>query len=342
MPTTNQGQLMAKQVARAHGTGGKSAHQLIDNVFVPALGNPLLSPHDAAELRWNVEHMVVTNDSAVIEPIIFPGGDIGKLAITGGINDLLTRGAEAKFASIGFILNEGLSFSDLKKVLRSMGEELRAHDIAFVCADTKVVPPSGTPGLMINTTLIGERINPSFWLPGISTGDALVVTGSLGTHGLALLQARQGLPFKTVFHSDCASLVPLLRNAFKESAPMHYLRDVTRGGLAGVLHELARQFSVSFMLNETSLPVEPAVQAGLSMLGIDALEVANEGVMLVVIAQEYAGNFVHQLRQHPLGKDAALIGYATERSQSAVNMTTAIGGRRVVPWPEALNLPRIC
>jgi hydrogenase expression/formation protein HypE len=205
-----------------------------------------------------------------------------------------------------------------------------------------VVASNDESGLFINTTLLGTPVNPDFHLPGIQQGDALIVTGNLGTHGLALLQARQNLPFKTIFESDCASLLPLLEPEIQAGTPISYMRDVTRGGLAGILHELAGQFDVGFRLDETRLPVQAAVRSGLALLGIDPLEVANEGVMLIAIPGAHAAALIERLQHHPLGVVATQVGWVVAPSRTPLVMSTAIGGERIVPWPEALGLPRIC
>jgi hydrogenase expression/formation protein HypE len=333
---------MMQRITRAHGTGGRSTHELIRKLFLPFMHSELLSPNDAAEVPWQSGTVVVTTDTTVVDPLIFPGGNAGKLSITGGINDLLTRGARARFASMGFVLSEDLGFDVIAQVLKSIKEELASHDIKVICADTKVIASSEKSGLFINTTLLGAPINPGFQLPGIKPGDALIVTGNLGTHGLALLQARQNLPFKTVFESDCASLLPLLEPEVQAGTPISYMRDVTRGGLAGILHELAQQFAVGFRLEESRLPVQAAVRSGLALLGIDPLEVANEGVMLIAIPGVHADALIQRLQQHPLGVFATQVGRVVATSRTPLVMTTAIGGERSVPWPEALGLPRIC
>lgn len=333
---------MNQSVSRAHGTGGKSTHELINKIFLPFLKNDQLSPHDAAEIEWDAASLVVTTDSTVVDPLIFPGGNAGQLSITGGINDLLTRGAGPKYASMGFVLSEALSFEVLTEILKSISQELTNHKIKVLCADTKVISSGEKSSLIINTTLFGTPINPNFRLGKICPGDALVVTGSLGTHGLAILQARQSLPFKTVFQSDCASLFSLLEPEIQAGTPISYMRDVTRGGLAGVLHELAGQFKVGFRLQESSLPIQSAVRSGLSLLGIDPLEVANEGVMLIVLPENQVDQLITNLHRHRLGKFAARVGCSVEASRTPLVMTTTIGGERIIPWPEALNLPRIC
>ncbi|PWU20303.1 MAG: hydrogenase expression/formation protein HypE [Bdellovibrio sp.] len=365
------GQDMKEVVTSAHGTGGKSSFDLVQKIFKRHLAGPLLSPDDAAsfptplsvggEAATGVESLLVTTDTHVVDPIIFPGGDIGKLAITGVVNDLLTRGGRPQFLSLGFVLEEGLPLSSLSQIVASLAKEMNRHEIQLLCADTKVVTArEGKAGLMIASTLFGEPINPNnpnsqvggcstsaVAMSGPQVGDHLILTGPLGSHGLAVLQARETLPFQSTISSDCASLFPLLAPLLYENAKINYMRDPTRGGLAGILHELALQFKISFELDESSLPAQPAVRAGLELLGLDLLEVANEGVMLLFVPEAESAAVVERLRMHPLGQAAVVVGKVRpSRPASAVQaplvMVTALGGRRVVPWPEALNLPRIC
>ncbi len=329
-------------IGRAHGTGGRSSHLLIEEVFRPLIGGPLLSPDDAATIALRSGAMVVTTDVHVVEPIQFPGGDIGKLAITGVVNDLLTRGAQPRFLTLGFILEEGLLIATLREIVASIGAEMSAHGIALLCADTKVIPARGQPGMMIASTLFGTPLHEEIPLPGPKVGDALLLSGPLGSHGLALLVARESLPFRTTILSDCTSLYAMIAPLFSDREPLHYLRDVTRGGLAGILHELSKQFSVGFELDERAIPVLPTVRAGLTFLGIDPLEVANEGVMLLVVPADQAERLRDRLKAHPQGERAAIVGTVVERGLAPLVVRTEVGGRRAPPWPEALALPRIC
>jgi hydrogenase expression/formation protein HypE len=333
---------MSTLIGRAHGTGGRSTHKLIDEIFHPLLQNDLLSPNDAAIVPWNSPNLIVTTDAHVVEPIIFPGGDIGKLAVTGVINDLLTQGGRPLYISLTFILDEGLALSKLKQVVQSIAVVLHENSIRLLCADTKVVPPRGQPGMMISSTLFGEPFCPSQMFHGPKAGDKLIVTASLGSHGLALLSAREKLPFKTSIISDCQSLMPLLAPLLLENRLLHCLRDVTRGGLAGVLHEWSRQHQVGFEIDETQLPVRAEVKAGLDLLGIDLLEVANEGVMLIALAEDSVTEVLAHLRASPMGRESAVIGETKNASKTPLVLRTKLGGRRLVAWPEALNLPRIC
>ncbi|MBN8540274.1 MAG: hydrogenase expression/formation protein HypE [Deltaproteobacteria bacterium] len=338
---------MNGSITTAHGTGGPTSHQLIDELFKKHLAGKNLSPHDAAAFSAKGGNVIVTTDTHVVDPIIFPGGDIGRLSITGVVNDLLTRAGQAKYISLGFILEEGLELRTLEFVLTSMGKTMRECGIELLCADTKVIGGRGkTPGMMISSTLFGEPLASGISMTGPQPMDQVIVTGPVGSHGLAILQAREGLPFSTTIHSDCAPLVDLIAPILLESNSIHYMRDPTRGGVTGVLHELARQFSLSFELfesgNDGVAPTIPHVRAGLEILGLDPLEVANEGVMLIFASQDDAGQLVSRLQQHPLGRQARIIGSVKPKGEFPLTLKTALGGHRLAPWPEGLNLPRIC
>jgi hydrogenase expression/formation protein HypE len=338
-----------KRITTSHGTGGPSSFDLIENIFKKCFreaGIRQVPSHDAAEFKTQTGELIITTDSHVIEPIIFPGGDIGKLAVSGVVNDLITRGGKPKYLSLGFILEEGLAFSTLQTILRSMASVMKECEIELLCADTKVVPVRNeNPGMMISSTLLGEPIRAGIRLPGPKIEDQIIVTGPIGTHGLAILQAREKLPFRTTIHSDCAPLLSLLTPLFLNFDSIHYMRDPTRGGLSGVLHELSIQFGISFELTESPTgigPTLPAVRAGLEILGLDPIDVANEGVMVIFAESSDTDSILQQLRLHPLGRHALSIGRVIEKQSHAVTLKTQIGGRRGVAWNEGLSLPRIC
>lgn len=338
-----------KVITTAHGTGGPSSYDLIEKVFKTCFsefGITSVSENDAAEIQSESKNLIVTTDCHVVDPIIFPGGDIGKLAISGVVNDLLTRGGRPKYLSLGFILEEGLSISTLQIVVRSLASAMRECGIELLCADTKVVPArNGNPGMMISSTLLGHPLRSSLKFSGPQVGDQILVTGPLGSHGLAILQARERLPFRTTIESDCAPLLSLLAPIVMESDAIHYMRDPTRGGVNGVLHELAIQFGVSFELIERENgvgPSIPSVRAGLEILGLDPLEVANEGVMMMFVEPSNAADILARLNHHPLGQSATSIGQVIEKQAHAVTIKTQIGGRRSAAWSEGLSLPRIC
>jgi hydrogenase expression/formation protein HypE len=334
---------MIKKIEPVHGTGGRSTHELIKKVFLSKLGSAQYSPHDAASFELSSPGALITTDSHVVDPIIFPGGDIGKLAVCGVINDLLTQGGRPRFLSLGFVLEEGLRIEELNHCLESMSEEILRHEIKMLCADTKVIPAKGPrSGMIIHSTLIGEKMPMKSTLQGPQVGDEIVLTGPLAAHGLAVLQAREGLSFKNIFKSDCRSLYTLLRPALSTNEHIHYMRDPTRGGVASVLHELSDLYKVSFELDESALPVSFDVRAGLDLLGLCPLEVANEGVMVVIVGAQGRSELIKSLREHPDGISACVVGRVVESGPWALTMNTAVGGRRPVSWPEAMSLPRIC
>lgn len=321
-------------ITSLHGNGARSTHELIQNVFLPELNNDLLSPHDAAELTWNKNDLIITTDAHVIDPLFFPGGDIGKLAVCGVINDLLTRGGKPLYLSANFIIEEGLAIEDLKKIIKSMAKELNDNQIKLVCADTKVIPARGKPGLFINSTLIGEKINSQFTFQAPQKGDRIYLNKSIAEHGLALLVEREHLPFQGVLKSDCQALYHQFKSLFENGVRVSYLRDCTRGGVATVAHELAQQFSLSIELFESKIPVKKEVKVALQFMGLDPLEVANESVMLIIAPKES-----NLLNQFP---ELIEIGVLKEKSSFPVILTTVIGGQRIMAYPDHNQLPRIC
>lgn len=335
---------MTDIISRIHGTGGRSTQELIAKIFHPYLKNPKLSPHDAAICRMGSEEFLVTTDCHVVEPLFFPGGDIGKLAITGVINDLLTQGGRPQFMSLGFILEEGLAFETLRRVLESMKAVLASHEIQLLCADTKVVPARNqNPGLMIASTLWGSRLHPDRKFPGPQIGDAILSTSFIGAHGIAVLQAREQLAFRGQIESDCASLFPLLAPILADNnLSIHFMRDPTRGGVAGISHEICKEFEIGIEFWEEALPLRPPVRAAMELLGLDVLEVPNEGVMILFVPPSSSEEILRILRTHTLGAGAAQIGEVQKKSASKVTLRTRIGGNRKVPWTDALNFPRIC
>lgn len=319
------------KIESIHGNGGKSSQQLIHEFFVPIFKNDLLSPHDAAEVQLNSKDLIITTDAHVIDPIIFPGGDIGKLALCGVINDLLTRGGKPQYLTLNFILETGLSFDKLSTILESMKEVLRAHEIKLVAADTKVVPARGEPGLMIASTLMGQPIQPNYKFKEVLPKQKIYLNKTIAEHGLTLLNEREKLPFKMDIKSDCRSLYSEFESHFLNLAPISYLRDCTRGGVATILHELARQFNVTFEIEEEKIPLLPQVQAALSFLGLDPLEVANEGVMLILADENW-----------PAPSSWIEIGKIKERDLVPLILKTKIGGERIVTYPDSTRFPRIC
>lgn len=328
-----------KNVEIGHGSGGKMTRDLIEQIFLKYLSNDELSPlNDAALLNVN-SRIAFTTDSYVVRPIFFPGGDIGKLSLCGTINDLVVSGAVPRYISAGFIIEEGFAFRDLGQIVKSMSNSARRAGINVVTGDTKVVDRGKGDGIYINTTGIGEIIKP-LSLNDISAGDAVVITGTLGDHGTAVALARNEFDIIAPVESDCASLMELLLPLF-ETEGIKWMRDPTRGGMATVLAELAEATGLGVMVFDTRIPVREDVRFISDMLGYDPLYLANEGKAVIVTSGESADDIVNQLRQHPLGKDAAIIGNITSRFNGA-RLKTRIGGERVLDMLEEELLPRIC
>ncbi len=332
------------QIVLGHGSGGRLSADLIQHLFVPLFDNPALAGlNDQAVVNINGARLAFTTDSFVVQPLFFPGGDIGSLAVHGTINDLAMSGARPLFLSAGFILEEGLAMDDLGRIVTSMANACKTVGVPIVTGDTKVVNKGKGDGVFINTAGIGlvpadlqiaaDRARP---------GDAIIVSGTIGDHGMAIMSVREGLSFETELVSDSAPLDTLVATMLSVTRDVHCLRDATRGGVAAVLNELAASSRVGFTLNEAAVPVRPAVMAACEMLGMDPLYVANEGKLVAILPAESADAVLEAMHQHPLGREAALIGHVVEDHPGRVIARTSIGGRRVVDMPLGEILPRIC
>jgi hydrogenase expression/formation protein HypE len=327
-----------------HGSGGKLSHQLLDELIIPQLsGVPVAGQNDAALLDIGGTRLAFTTDSYVVDPIFFPGGNIGDLAVNGTVNDLAMMGARPLCLSVALILEEGFSKSDLSRILASMRAAADAAGVAMVTGDTKVVPKGKGDRIFINTSGIGA-VEHGLRIDGAAArvGDQVIVNGSIGDHGIAVLSAREGLEIDSGITSDCAALNGLVRELLVLGDALHVLRDPTRGGVATTLKEIALQSQVSIMLSEPSLPVSPGVKGVCSILGLDPLYVANEGKLLALVAPERASEALEIMRRHPKGKEAAIIGTVTESSSGRVLMETSVGGVRGVEMLAGEQLPRIC
>ena len=327
-----------------HGSGGKLSHQLLDDLIIPQLSQtPVAGQNDAALFSVNGARLAFTTDSYVVDPIFFPGGNIGDLAINGTVNDLAMMGARPLYLSVGFILEEGFEKSDLCRILASMRQAADAAGVAIVTGDTKVVPRGKGDRIFINTSGIGA-VEHDLRIDGAAgrVGDKVIVNGCIGDHGIAVLSAREGLEIDSGIKSDCAALNGLVAALLPLSQGLHVLRDPTRGGVATTLKEIAVQSQVTIKLQEASLPVNPGVKGVCSILGLDPLYVANEGKLLALVAPELAGEALSIMRRHPLGRDAAIIGEVTETSAGRVLMETLVGGVRGVEMLAGEQLPRIC
>jgi hydrogenase expression/formation protein HypE len=325
-----------------HGSGGKLSHQLLDDLIIPTLsGIPVAGQNDAAVLDLVGGRFAFTTDSYVVDPIFFPGGTIGDLAVNGTVNDLAMMGARPLFMSVGLILEEGFSRADLALVLRAMRVAANRAGVAIVTGDTKVVPRGKADRIFINTSGVGV-LEHGLTISGCAArpGDKVIINGTIGDHGIAVLAAREGL--ESDIKSDCAPLNGLVAELLHEGEAIHVLRDPTRGGVATTLKEIALQSRVGITLFEESLPFNGAVKGVCAILGLDPLYVANEGKLLAVVAPEKAEAVLARLRSHPLGKEAAIIGEVAAEPAGRVQMETVVGGRRGVEMLAGEQLPRIC
>ncbi|WP_374547908.1 hydrogenase expression/formation protein HypE [Rhodoblastus sp.] len=333
------------QVDMAHGSGGRAMAQLIEELFAKHLGNEYLGQgDDGAVLPHPGEgRLVMATDSHVVSPLFFPGGDIGCLSVHGTINDVAVMGAKPLYLAAGFILEEGFKLADLARIVQSMAAAARAAGVPVVTGDTKVVERGKGDGVFITTTGVGV-VPPGRELSGrrARPGDAILVSGTLGDHGMAIMAERESLGFDSPIVSDSAALHGLIDAMLATGADLRVLRDPTRGGLATTLNEIARQSGVGMMLQEKALPVRPAVNAACEFLGLDPLYVANEGKLVAICAEQDAERLLAAMRAHPLGGDAAIVGSVHADDHHFVQMTTAFGGRRIVDWLSGEQLPRIC
>jgi len=334
---------MPDKVLLAHGSGGKLAHELICGSFISELDNPLLAPMDDAAVFAAPGRLAFTTDSYVVRPIFFPGGDIGRLAVSGTVNDLSMVGAKPLYLSLAFIIEEGLPFEDLERIVKSIKDTAGEAGVKIVTGDTKVVERGSADKLFINTAGVGE-VPPRVNISGHSAkpGDAVILSGTIGDHGIAVLSRREGLRFGTSLESDCAPLNRLVADMIEVSDNIHSLRDPTRGGLASTLNELAGQSGVSIMIEETDVPIREEVQSACEMLGLDPLHIANEGKLVAVVDAADADKMVARMRLNKYGRNAAVIGRVQEGRPGRVTMKTRLGTSRVIDMLVGEPLPRIC
>ncbi len=334
---------MSDKVLLAHGSGGRLSHDLIAGHLMPHLKNPILNRmDDSATFGLNCR-VAFTTDSYVIKPVFFPGGDIGRLAVCGTINDLATSGAEAKYLSLALIIEEGFPIGDLERIVSSISTTAAEAGVVVVTGDTKVVDHGSADGIFINTSGIGvipEGVDISG--SGAKEGDRIIVTGTIGDHGIAVMAQREGLKFSVPVESDCAPLNCLVSDILGVSANIHSLRDPTRGGLATTLNELASQSGVGIQIYEDRIPVKDGVRGMCEILGFDPLYVANEGKMVIIAAPGDADNILDALHKNKYGKDATVIGEVTSKHKGRVVLKTALGASRILDMLTGDLLPRIC
>ncbi|MFH0913952.1 MAG: hydrogenase expression/formation protein HypE [Chloroflexota bacterium] len=335
--------MMEDRVLLAHGSGGKLSHDLIQKHFLPLFQNPLLAKMDDAAVLELGGKFAFTTDSFVVSPIFFPGGDIGKLAVCGTVNDLAMTGAQPLYLSLSLVIEEGLPIADLQKVMESVKKAAEEAGVQIVTGDTKVVERGSADRLFLNTAGIGVvpegvDISGSHARPG----DKVILSGGIGEHGIAVLSQREGLEFSVPIVSDCACLNKLVADMLKASPNIHCLRDPTRGGLATTLNELAGQSQVGIRIEEDRIPVHDAVRAACDLLGFDPLYVANEGKLVAIVPAEDAEKVLAKMKRNRYGKQATIIGEVVSQHPGRVVLTTRLGASRIVDMLVGELLPRIC
>jgi len=339
LPITNY-----KEIVLAHGSGGTLSRQLVDKIILPQFRNELLEPlHDGAIFSLGEQRLAFTTDSFVVNPIFFPGGDIGKLAIHGTVNDLAMCGARPRYLSASFILEEGLPMEDFWRVVQSMRAAADDAMVALVTGDTKVVDRGKADKIFINTSGIGVvpaglNIHPA----RAQVGDKIIINGPIAVHGIAIMSVREGLEFETEIASDTAPLYELVEVLIAAKIDLHVLRDPTRGGVTSALAEIAQSARLGMLLDEAAIPISEEVKGACEILGLDPLYVANEGKFIAIVAKEDADAALAALRSHLSGKEAAIIGEIVQQHPGMVMMRTRVGGTRVVDMLSGEQLPRIC
>ncbi len=337
---------MSKQqrILLGHGSGGKLSHNLLSEMFLKYFRNEELAQlNDGARLNFNGSSLIMSTDTYVVDPIFFPGGDIGKLAICGTVNDVTMMGAEPQYLSVGFIIEEGLLFTDLEKILESMAKSAEEANVQIVTGDTKVVPQGAADKIFINTAGVGIPL-PGVNLSGHNArvGDTIIINGAIADHGITIMAKREGLELDISLESDSAPLNNMVVDLLKTVPDIHVLRDPTRGGIATTLNEIAGQSSVGIKISENNLPISSQVKAVCEILGLDPLYIANEGKVLVFVDPAQVEKTLRLMRKHRYGKDACVIGEVVEEPKGKVYLDTVIGSQRMIDMLAGEQLPRIC
>ena len=335
-----------EKILLGHGSGGELSHELISELFVKYFSNPILDNQgDSALLEIVEKNISFTTDSFVVDPVFFPGGNIGKLAIAGTVNDLAVSGALPKYLSCGFILEEGLLFSDLEKIVKTMAEEAEKAGVKIVTGDTKVVDKGKCDKVFINTTGIGileEKYRSISSGHNIKVGDKIIINGSIGDHGMAIMAKRNDLNLTSDIESDCACLNHLIKDVLDGGVDVKFMRDATRGGLSTVLNEIVKSRDFGLEIQEEFIPVKENVRGICELLGFDPIYVANEGKVVMVVPEEQADKTIEIIKKSPFGEDASVIGEITEAHPGKGWMLTSIGGKRIIDMLAGEQLPRIC
>jgi len=338
-----------KKILLSHGSGGKLMHSLIEEFFKEKFKNDILDKlADSAVISIPMEseggyEMCFTTDSYVVDPIFFPGGDIGKLSICGTVNDLAVSGAVPLYISCGFIIEEGFEYENLEKIVFSMSEISKKAGVQIVTGDTKVVEKGKADKLFINTSGVGfKKKSVKLGIEFIKSGDVIIINGSIGEHGLSVLSARENLKFHSNIVSDCNPLNGLILKILEGCPDVKFMRDPTRGGLAATLNEIVSNTDFGIIIDEKNIPVKKEVKAMCEILGFDPMYVANEGKVIIVTGKENSDKIIEFMRKHPFGKDAAIIGEVVKKPEGKVVLETEIGSHRIVDMPVGAQFPRIC
>lgn len=331
-------------VQMAHGAGGRMAQELMRNIFMPHLHNAFLDQlDDQAKVEVEPGRMAFTTDTYVVSPLFFPGGNIGELAVNGTVNDLAVGGATPLYLSAGFVLEEGFSLRELDTIVRSMAEAARKAGVMIVTGDTKVVQKGKCDGVFINTSGVGSiRSGLSLSCRNLVPGDGIILSGTIGDHGMAIMTTREGLAFQSRIVSDTAALNGMIAGVLDVVPGVHAMRDPTRGGVAATLNELATSSSVGIELEELAIPVRPDVRGAAELLGIDPLTIANEGKVVLAVPAGEVETVLDLMHRHEYGREAALVGLVVAGHPGMVTMRTPYGSRRIVDMPLGEQLPRIC
>jgi hydrogenase expression/formation protein HypE len=333
------------RILLAHGGGGQLTDELIRKHILPSLNNDTLAElGDSAKLNLASGSLCFTTDSYVVKPLFFNGGDIGKLAVCGTVNDLAVAGARPVALSLSMIIEDGFEFELLEKILASVSETANQNNVNIVTGDTKTVESGAADKIFINTSGVGVRLSGvEMGFDKIVVGDKIIVNGTIGDHGMTIISQREDIRFQSQLQSDCAGLAGLTCELLENTSGIKFMRDPTRGGIAAALNEISRSAGLSIEIRQTDIPVKPEVQAAADMLGFDVLTIANEGKFIAIVSPDSMDDCLKICKNHPLGKDASIIGEVVENCDvPVVEMITAIGGKRIVQMPYGRELPRIC